>query len=145
MKNIEFPITIPQNQLDELNRIVKGLGSPNGKVITILNNFVNENGICPPTAEEIIPLLQKLRDSLVAENVVQLILFGSVARGEADRGSDIDIMAEISGKVGVSSLSKIEKIIEKSLGRKYKIDVVAKTWLKSEVLESALNEGILIF
>ena len=82
---------------------------------------------------------------MVAENVDHLILFGSIARGEADRGSDIDLMAEISGKVRVSNLNKIEKIIEKSLGRKYKFDVVVKSWLKPEVIESALNEGLLIF
>ena len=145
MKTIEFPISIPQEQYDELSAIVRRVGSPSGKILTILNNFVNENGICPPAAEEIIPELRKLQNSMVAAKVDHLILFGSVARGQADKGSDIDLMADFRGETGVSDLEYIKNLVEGSLGRKYKFDVVPKSWLKSEILESALSEGIKIF
>ena len=89
MNYIEFPITIPQNHLDGLNKESGKDNNINCKVLQILNNLVNDNGIQPPSAEVIVSQLQSLRERLDVVNVIHLILFGSTVRGEAGKGSDI--------------------------------------------------------
>ena len=145
MNYIEFPIAIPQNHLDGLNKESGKDNNINSKVLQILNNLVNDNGIQPPSVEVIVSQLQSLRERLDVVNVIHLILFGSTVRGEAGKGSDIDILVDFCSKVEDSDLEKVKEIIEETLGRKYKIDVVAKSRIQVEILKSAINEGIQIF
>ena len=146
MKEIEFPIKLPQNHLDGLYETVKDCGShPRSIVLGILENFVDDNGIQPPAANVIISNLYKQRSSFKDTKVKHLRLFGSVARGAAGKGSDIDLMADFGGSVELSNIIEARMIAEKSIGREYKIDLVAKFKLKVEVIEAALNEGIEIF
>ena len=146
MKDIEFPIKLPQIHLDGLNETVKDCGShPRSIVLGILENFVEDNGIQPPSVKVIISKLCKQRDSFINAKVKHLRLFGSVARVEAGKGSDIDLMADFGGSVELSNIIEARMIAEKSIGREYKIDLVAKYKLKVEVIEAALNEGIEIF
>lgn len=53
-------------------------------------------------------------------------LFGSVARGENNKNSDIDLLAKFNNKtkVGLFELDKIQKEFEKRLGKK--VDLVTK-------------------
>ena len=145
MNYIDFPITIPQNHLDRLKKGAEEYTHINSKVLQILNDFVNDNGVQPPATEIIISQLQMLRESLEIANVNHLILFGSTVRGEAGKGSDIDVLADFCGEVEDSDLEKVKVIIEKNLGRKYKIDVVANSRIQTEILKSAIKEGIVIF
>ena len=146
MKEIEFPIKLPQNHLDGLYETVKDCGShPRSIVLGILENFVEDNGIQPPSVKVIISRLCKQRDSFINAKVKHLRLFGSVVRGEAGKGSDIDLMADFGGSEDLSDFNEACKIAEKSIGKEYKIDFVSKHDLKDEILDAALNEGIEIF
>lgn len=146
MKNVEFPITLPQQHLDELNEVVKGCGShPRSIVLGILENFVEDTGIRPPSLEIIVSKLRKKRNSFNGTKVKHLRLFGSVARGEAGKDSDIDIMADFDGYDNLTDFAEARTIAEKSIGREYNIDFVAKHDVKEEIVEVALNEGIEIF
>lgn len=53
-------------------------------------------------------------------------LFGSMARGDAKSGSDIDLLVKFDGKntVGLFKLAQIQEEFEKRLGRK--VDLVTK-------------------
>ena len=146
MKDIEFPIKLPQNHLDGLNETVKDCGShPRSIVLGILENFVDDNGIQPPAVKVIISKLHKQRSSFNDSKVKHLRLFGSVARGEAGKGSDIDLMADFGGSVELSNIIEARMLAEKSIGREYKIDLVAKYKLKDEIIDVAQSEGIEIF
>ena len=48
----------------------------------------------------VVRLLAEHRDELAAMGVKSLAVFGSVARDEADRDSDIDLLAEIQRMMG---------------------------------------------
>jgi predicted nucleotidyltransferase len=75
--------------------------------------------------EEITGVLEKLRsrfDSLYGERLVRLVLFGSHARGDAEPGSDIDVLVVLRGPV--------EPCAE--IGRT--IDAVAATSLDRDVV-----------
>jgi predicted nucleotidyltransferase len=73
------------------------------------------------------------------ENLVGVILFGSVARGEADRRSDIDIQIIVKDDLTESrrELQKIRKEVEEQRfdGERYEIQLLV------ESVESAKNYG----
>lgn len=89
--------------------------------------------------------------------IKEIILFGSVARGEAGKESDIDLFFNVGGK---RDEEKIEKITKYELGRFYK-SKIAETWflrgIKNEIninvgrLEewklkrSIISDGIVLF
>jgi uncharacterized protein len=58
-------------------------------------------------------ILAELRgrfEALYGERLVQMILFGSQARGDAEPGSDIDVLVVLSGQV--SPCEEIDRTIE---------------------------------
>ena len=95
--------------------------------------------------EIIVLKLRKKRNSFNGTKVKHLRLFGSVARGEAGKDSDIDIMADFDGYDNLADFAEARTIAETSIGREYNIDFVAKHDVKDEIVEVALNEGIEIF
>jgi uncharacterized protein len=54
--------------------------------------------------------LRRRFEALYGERLVQMILFGSQARGDAEPGSDIDVLVVLSGKV--SPCEEIARTIE---------------------------------
>jgi predicted nucleotidyltransferase len=65
--------------------------------------------------------------------VTRIGVFGSYARGEATKDSDIDIAVEISGPMGLSFVAMADEI-ESLFG--IKTDVVPKRSIKPEYLRS---------
>jgi predicted nucleotidyltransferase len=65
--------------------------------------------------------------------VTRIGVFGSYARGEATKDSDIDIAVEISGPMGLSFVAMADEI-ESLFG--IKTDVVPKRSIKPEYLHS---------
>ena len=72
-------------------------------------------------------------------------LFGSVARGEDNPKSDIDLMVELKDdkKYSMFDLLDLEYILGKPINRK--IDLVEKGYLKEFSLQSADNDLIKIY
>ena len=62
------------------------------------------------------------------ENVQEVILFGSVARGEADKNSDIDLFFDVDKENG----EKTKEIIKKELEKFYK-SKIAEIWLSKGI------------
>jgi len=86
--------------------------------------------------KKIIPLLKK-------NKVVRAGIFGSYARGEQKKNSDIDILVEINNKalslLGFIAIKhKMEEILKK------KVDLVEYNVIKSLIKERVLNEEIRI-
>jgi uncharacterized protein len=57
----------------------------------------------------------------------RMALFGSVARGEAGPGSDIDILVEVDPSIGLGFVTLAERL-EAALGRK--VDLVSRRAVK---------------
>ena len=72
-------------------------------------------------------------------------LFGSVARGEARKNSDVDIMVELNKKKKYSffDLADIAYRIEQKINRK--VDLVEKGYLKNFAQDTAQNDWIKIY
>lgn len=92
-----------------------------------------------------IDFAQKIRE-LQSPNIFQVILFGSVARGEDRSDSDIDIAVIHDGKV-LRDIIDIEKKIQPFISEKIQLTLVSLQQLPEETtLASALTgEGILLY
>ena len=80
--------------------------------------------------DEIVGKLRRMRKSLHARGVVGLALFGSLARGEAQASSDIDLVADLDpvAHLTILDLIEIEQHLEEKLDRR--VDLLSRQGLK---------------
>jgi uncharacterized protein len=67
-------------------------------------------------------------------------LFGSVARGEADEKSDVDILVELEPERSLFDLGGLLMDLEGLLGRK--VDVVTVRGLRKRIRDRVLREAV---
>jgi len=67
-------------------------------------------------------------------------VFGSVARGDADRESDIDFLVELETGRSLLDLGGLQMELESLLGRR--VDVVTERGLKARIRERVLREAV---
>jgi uncharacterized protein len=67
-------------------------------------------------------------------------VFGSVARGEADRKSDIDFLVELEAGRSLFDLGGLQTELESLLG--LRVDVVTARGLKARIRERVLREAV---
>ncbi len=88
-------------------------------------------------------VLDRLRDhhaELAAMGVGSLALFGSVARGEATAGSDVDLLVEFGVPVGLFEYFAVKDRLEEILG--VRVDMVTPGGLKPGIRERVMSEAI---
>ncbi|MGC8778017.1 MAG: nucleotidyltransferase family protein [Candidatus Caldatribacteriaceae bacterium] len=91
------------------------------------------------TLREIIELLRQHKEELETHFKVQEIgVFGSYVRGEAKRGSDLDILVTFKEPVGLFTFMDLEEYLEELTG--VKVDLVSKKALKPGIGERILQE-----
>ena len=95
-------------------------------------------------SDEIRSILAELKErfqELYGERLVQMVLYGSQARGDAEDGSDIDVLVVLKGEVDPSSESQNAGDITYDIS--YRNDVVVSCVFVSEE-RYARGEGPLI-
>ncbi|MDD3925224.1 MAG: nucleotidyltransferase family protein [bacterium] len=95
------------------------------------------------TREEVIRQLVKHRTDLESFGVKSLALFGSVARGEEDAESDIDMLVEFSRPVGFFTFLDVKEYLENLLGKE--VDLVTYDALKRQLRQRILQESVHAF
>lgn len=93
-------------------------------------------------------VIQKLRQyepELKAAGIVHLRLHGSVARGEASKSSDVDLIADFDPAKPLSLLDMVglENRLSDLLGTH--VDLSSAHMLKAPVAAKAANEAVLAF
>lgn len=102
-------------------------------------------GYSPPDADSVVRAILALRPALAARGVVSASLFGSVARGEADKGSDVDLMIVVDpgGAFDLVDLLAVRNMIADAAGRD--ADVIERVSLKPLIRDRVLAEATPIF
>ncbi|MEK6898712.1 MAG: nucleotidyltransferase family protein [Nanoarchaeota archaeon] len=85
--------------------------------------------------EKLIPLLKK-------HNVTKAGIFGSYARGDQTKKSDVDILIELDNKVSLLGFIRLKNILEDEINKK--IDLVEYSLIRKELRNRILNEEIAI-
>ena len=62
--------------------------------------------------------IKKLIELCRQSGVVQIAIFGSMARGEANQQSDIDLVVKFSKPISLLRVTALERQLSKALGRK---------------------------
>lgn len=81
------------------------------------------------TREDILTILRAHKAEIQKKYpVASLALFGSFARGEQTAKSDVDLLVEFNGPIGLEVVDLVEDL-EKLLGVK-KVDLISRKYLK---------------
>jgi len=82
------------------------------------------------TKEQYIHILRKFVDDHGSEySIVRMGIFGSVARGEDTKESDIDVLVEFGSPIGIEFID-LSYLIEEALDRK--VDIVSRKGIKEK-------------
>jgi uncharacterized protein len=92
------------------------------------------------TREEVRQRLSRHRAKLDDLGIRSLDLFGSVARGEAGPGSDVDLLVEFDRPVGLFQFFRVQRQLEIILGRP--VDLVMKDAIKRQFRARVLAEAV---
>jgi predicted nucleotidyltransferase len=94
---------------------------------------------------DVLQALREHRDELRERyGVHSLALFGSVARGDAGEGSDVDLLVEFDRPVGLLHLIGTEQHLQTVL-RVPKVDLVLRDDIIPELKDRILSEAIDVF
>lgn len=88
--------------------------------------------------------IKKKTVKILKENdVARAGIFGSYARGEQKKGSDVDILIEFNGKKSLFDLAGLKIALEKAL--KKKVDVVTYASIHPLLKRQILKEEVRIY
>ena len=95
----------------------------------------------PPDRETVLRILRDFQPELAREfGVRSILLFGSVARGEAGAASDVDLLVEFDRPVGLLVLSTLRRALSERLGRPVDVGTVGS--LRPRARAAALAEAV---
>ncbi len=90
---------------------------------------------------EIIEILHTHSDEMRKRyGIVNLAVFGSVARGEATEGSDVDVLATIEKSISLLDIIDAEYYLGELLGAK--VDLVPARSVRPELRKQIFNEAV---
>ena len=92
--------------------------------------------------EKIIKKLAENRQLLTAYGIKDIRLFGSVARGEAGSGSDVDLLVEFetSAHIGMFEFSRLRRELSRLLG--CEVDLATPDALHKDMKDDIIREAI---
>ena len=90
--------------------------------------------------DQILALLKSRKRQLKKYGIHSLSVFGSVARGQACKNSDVDILVDFEKPVGLFEYARLKLYLESVLGRE--VDLVTPEALRKELREDILREAI---
>ena len=102
-----------------------------------------ENNATIPTKEDTRSKLLAIEPELRAKGLTSLTLFGSVARDEAEEGSDVDLMFTYQGDFGMLGWGNVIRQIQDALGRR--ADVIPRKSIKDSVWQTAQHDLVPVF
>jgi hypothetical protein len=90
--------------------------------------------------EKILALLKSRKRQLKKFGIHTISVFGSVARNQARKNSDVDILVDFEKPIGLFEFARLKLYLEKALGRQ--VDLVTPEALRKEMREDILREAI---
>lgn len=85
-------------------------------------------------------IANKIKKILIRNKIIKAGIFGSYARGEAKKGSDIDLLVEFNGSL--LQLVRLERELKEELGKK--VDLLTYKGINPLLKKRILNEEIRI-
>ena len=87
---------------------------------------------------------ERLREVCIRYGVARLDVFGSVSRGDAEPGSDVDVLYELASGARLGwDIEKLADDLSKVLGRR--VDLVSRSALHERLRDDVLAEALLLY
>jgi len=93
------------------------------------------------TREEAVRRLVEHQAELQAHGVKSLALFGSVARGDTDQSSDVDVMVELDRPISLFGLSDLRHMIQTILAAE-NVDLITRDGIHPALKDIIFREAI---
>jgi predicted nucleotidyltransferase len=90
--------------------------------------------------DKIIALLKSHKRQLKKFGVRSVSIFGSIARNQVRKHSDVDLLVDFDRPIGLFEFARLKLYLEELLARK--VDLVTPEALRKEFRESILREAI---
>ncbi len=90
--------------------------------------------------DDILKALRESRSVLDAFGVARISLFGSFARGEGRRDSDVDLLVEFNRPIGLFEFVRLQRQLGQLVG--HRVDLVTPAALKPQLRDSILREAV---
>jgi predicted nucleotidyltransferase len=90
--------------------------------------------------DEVLALLKSRKRHLKKFGVQSISIFGSVARNQARKNSDVDILVDFEKPVGLFAYARLKMYLEEIL--EHPVDLVTPEALRQEFREDILREAI---
>jgi len=90
--------------------------------------------------EEVKNIKEKIAPILKKYKVTKAGIFGSFARGEQNKKSDVDVLVEMEVGLDLFDIANLKYLIEKKIKRK--VDLVEYACIRKEIKEGVLNDEI---
>lgn len=113
-----------------------------GLVGSLVERFLNEEAGFAPTLAVVLGQLRGQADHLRARGIASLSIFGSVARGDAQPGSDIDLLVDLDPTMPLSLVGLASLRAELSELLAAPVDLVERQALRPAVRQAAEREAV---
>jgi predicted nucleotidyltransferase len=90
--------------------------------------------------KEIEKIKQKITPILKQYKVTKAGIFGSFAREEQKKNSDVDILIEIGDWASLLDLIRLKRVLEENTNKK--VDLVEYSCIRKEIRDNILNDEI---
>ncbi len=96
-----------------------------------------------PNKDNTIAILRSIKNEISGKyHINSLALFGSVARGEDNANSDVDLLVEFSTTPDLLTFIELEERLKEVLGRN--VDLVPRRKLRAELVDAVLKEAVAV-
>lgn len=139
-------VRLPPSTRDRLKAAAASRGETvQGLVGTLVERFLTEEAHAAPSLAAVLGKLRTHVDALRERGVASLSVFGSVARGDARPGSDVDLLADLdpAARLSLVGLSSLRSELSDLLGMP--ADLVERRALRSPVREAAEREAVRVW
>lgn len=92
------------------------------------------------TRDEVLERLHAHRGELEALGMKSISVFGSVARGEAQPGSDVDLLVDLDDEVSLFGFIRLRRRLREILG--VRVDLTTEDALRGQIRDNVLAEAV---
>jgi predicted nucleotidyltransferase len=139
-------VRVPQ----EIRSRIKAIAAARGErlqdlVGRLIEDFLRETERQPPHLAVVLRRLREQEVALRREGVANLWVFGSVARGDANPDSDVDIAIAFAPEATPSlfDIARLKRELEQAIGRT--VDIGERSTMKPSVAASAERDMVRVF
>jgi predicted nucleotidyltransferase len=136
-------VRLPAAERDRLKAAAAARGETVQDLVgSLVRRFLAEEGRRPPGLAAALGALRARVDALRARGVAALWVFGSVARGDAGPGSDVDLMADLDpgARLSLVGLASLRAELSDLLGAP--ADLVERAAMRPAVRGAAEREAV---